>query len=153
MQRMDSLKADLDSAKFSFEEAVGYLSHDKSTRNNKGLMVNQHTGTSQFQMEQLPAEVARVVDKMEVNQISAPFIMKNEKNGRDVVAMIKLKSRTPGHKATIYDDYQELKGMLEAKKKDQIIQDFIKQKQAETYIRIKEGWRNCDFLYPGWVKN
>lgn len=153
LHRMDSLKVDLDSAKFSFEEAVAYLSHDKSTRNNKGLMVNQQTGTSQFQMEQLPAEVARQIDKMQVNQLSAPFIMKNEKNGRDVVAIVKLKSRTPGHKATIYDDYQALKGMLEAKKKDQVIQDFIKQKQAETYIRIKEGWRNCEFLYPGWVKN
>lgn len=153
MTRMDSLRTDLDSAKFTFEEAVGYLSHDKATRNNNGLMVNQQNGTSHFQMEQLPAEVARVVDKMEVNQISAPFVMKNEKNGRDVVAIVKLKSRTPGHKANIYDDYQELKGMLEAKKKDQIIQDFIKKKQAETYIRIKEGWRNCDFQYPGWVKN
>ncbi|MEG1587430.1 MAG: peptidylprolyl isomerase, partial [Bacteroidales bacterium] len=153
MHRMDSLKSDLDSAKFTFEEAVGYLSHDKATRNNKGLMVNQQTGTSQFQMEQLPPEVARQIDKMEVNQISAPFIMKSEKNGRDVIAIVKLKSRLAGHKATIYDDYQALKGMLEVKKKEQIIQEFIKKKQAETYVRIKEGWRNCDFQYPGWVKN
>ncbi|MEG1616622.1 MAG: peptidylprolyl isomerase [Bacteroidales bacterium] len=153
MARMDSLKADLDSAKFTFEEAALYLSHDKDTRNNHGLMVNMKNGTSHFQMEDLPVEVARQVEKMKVNDISAPFVMKSTKNGREVVSIVKLKTRLEGHKATIYDDYQELKGMLEAKKREEVIKDFIKKKQAETYIRIKEGWRNCDFEYPGWVRN
>lgn len=151
--RMDTLKADLDSAKFTFEEAAQYLSHDKDTRNNNGLMVNQHNGTSRFEMEQLPAEVARVVENMKVNDISAPFVMKNAKSGREVVAVVKLKTRIDGHKATIYDDYQALKSMLEMEKREQVIESFIKKKQAETYIRIKEGWRNCEFEYPGWVKN
>lgn len=151
--RMDSLKADLDSAKFTFEDAVAYLSHDKNTRNNKGLLFNKQTGDSHYYMEQLPAEVARVVESLEVGKVSTPFVMKDLTSNRDVVAIVKLKSRTPGHKATVYDDFQYLRGMLEAKRKDQIIQDFIKKKQAETYVRIKEGWRNCDFLYPGWVKN
>jgi peptidyl-prolyl cis-trans isomerase SurA len=151
--RMDSLKADLDSAKFTFEDAVAYLSHDKNTRNNKGLLFNKQTGDSHYYMEQLPAEVARVVESLEVGKVSKPFVMKDLTSNRDVVAIVKLKSRTPGHKATVYDDFQYLRGMLEAKRKDQIIQDFIKKKQAETYVRIKEGWRNCDFLYPGWVKN
>ena len=22
----------------------------------------------------------------------------------------------------------------------------------QTYIRIKEGWRNCEFKYDGWIK-
>jgi peptidyl-prolyl cis-trans isomerase SurA len=151
--RMDSLKADLDSAKFTFEDAVAYLSHDKNTRNNKGLLFNKQTGDSHYYMEQLPAEVAREVESLEVGKVSKPFVMKDLTSNRDVVAIVKLKSRTPGHKATVYDDFQYLRGMLEAKRKDQIIQDFIKKKQAETYVRIKEGWRNCDFLYPGWVKN
>ena len=42
--------------------------------------------------------------------------------------------------------------MLENQKREKVIKDFIKKKQSETYIRIKEGWRNCDFMYPGWVK-
>ncbi len=151
--RMDTLKADLDSLKFTFEEAAKYLSHDKDTRNNNGLMVNNYNGTSRFEMEQLPAEVAKAVERLDLNQISAPFIMKNQKNGREVVAIVKLKNRIAGHKATIYDDYQVLKGMLETEKRKQVIEDFIKKKQAETYIRIKEGWRNCEFEYPGWIKN
>lgn len=153
MVRMDSLKTDLDSLKFSFEEAAMYLSHDKDTRNNNGLMVNRRNGTSKFQLEDLPVEVARQVENMKVNDISAPFVMRSQAHNRDVVALVKLKSRLEGHKATIYDDYQALKAMLEDKKREEVITDFIKKKQKETYIRIKEGWRNCDFEYPGWVKN
>ena len=40
--RMDSLYRDLQAEKFSFEEAATFLSADKDTRNNKGLMVNQN---------------------------------------------------------------------------------------------------------------
>ncbi len=152
LSRMDSLKTDLDSLKFSFEEAAKFLSHDKNTRNNNGLMVNQADGTSKFEMEELPAEVSRMVYNMSVGDISKPFTMKSPSNGKDVVAIVKLKNRIDGHKATIYDDYQELKAMLENQKREKVIKDFIKKKQSETYIRIKEGWRNCDFMYPGWVK-
>ena len=137
----------------TYEEAVLYLSNDKDTRNNNGLMVNRMDGSSKFKMEELPSEVARIADKLEVGDISAPFIMINEKTGREDVAIIKLKNRIPGHKATVYDDFQELKDMLENQKREEILKEFIKKKQQETYIRIKEGWANCEFQYPGWIKN
>ena len=119
LTRMDSLKMDLDSAKFTFETAATYISHDKNTNKNNGLMVNSNTGTptSYFEMEELSQEVAKVVDKLKVGEYSKPFIMTDERSGKEVVAIVKLKSRIPGHKATIYDDYQELKAMLEEQKK------------------------------------
>lgn len=30
--------------------------------------------------------------------------------------------------------------------------DWITKKQKSTYVRISDGWRNCDFKYPGWIK-
>ena len=155
LTRMDSLKMDLDSAKFTFETAATYISHDKNTNKNNGLMVNSNSGTptSYFEMEELSPEVAKVVDKLKVGEYSKPFIMTDERSGKEVVAIVKLKSRIPGHKATIYDDYQELKAMLEEQKSNEILKKFISKKQGETYIRIKEGWKNCDFQYPGLIKN
>ena len=155
LTRMDSLKMDLDSAKFTFETAATYISHDKNTNKNNGLMVNSNSGTptSYFEMEELSPEVAKVVDKLKVGEYSKPFIMTDERSGKEVVAIVKLKSRIPGHKAPIYDDYQELKAMLEEQKSNEILKKFISKKQGETYIRIKEGWKNCDFQYPGWIKN
>ncbi len=148
--RMDTLRMDLDSAKFSFEEAARYLSSDKNTRNSGGLMTSERSGAARMTMDELPAEVARVVANMEVGAISKPFVMKDRKTSRDQVAIVKLKQRIAGHKATYYDDYQTVKSLYEQHLHQEIIEQFIREKQKTTYVRIKPGWEKYDFKYPGW---
>ena len=153
--RMDTLRRDILDNKVTFEEAAQYVSQDKETRNNKGLMVNMsETGvsTTKVQMDQLPQEIANIVDKMEVGEISEPFTMIDQKRGKEVVAMVKLKARIPGHKANVSNDFQILKGIVENHKRNELIDNWIRQKQKETYIRIKDGWDDCDFMYDGWIK-
>lgn len=152
VNRLDSLAKDIRAEKFSFEEAAQYVSQDKDSRNNKGIMVNERNeGSTRFEMADLPQEVSKVVDTLEVNQISEPFIMMNPKTNREVVAIVKLSNRIEGHKANMADDYQVLKNMYEQSQRQKIITDWVKKKQQNTYIRIEEGWRNCDFEYD-WVK-
>ena len=156
MARMDSLYNDLTAKKFSFEEAATFLSADKDTRNNKGLMVNQHmessnSGTPKFEMAELPQEIGKMVYAMQVGDISKPFTMINDKQ-REVVAIVKLKARVEQHKANISDDYQVLKTIVEDQKREELLKDWIRKKQKSTYVRISDGWQNCDFQYPGWVR-
>lgn len=148
--RMDTLRMDLDSAKFSFEEAARYLSSDKNTRNSGGMMTSERSGAARMTMDELPPEVARVVARMEVGEISKPFVMKDSKTSRDQVAIVKLKRRISGHKATYYDDYQTVKEIYEQHLQQEIIENFIREKQKTTYVRIKPGWEKYDFKYPGW---
>lgn len=150
--RLDSLRNDITSGKFKFEEAAQYLSQDKDTRNNQGIMVNSENGTTKFQMSELPQEIAKAVNTMNVGDISQPFIMMDQKKGKEVAVLVKLKSKVDGHKANMSDDYQALKSIVEQTRRADLIEDWIRKKQQETYIRIKEGWRNCDFKYDGWVK-
>ncbi len=156
--RLDSVRNDILAGKFTFDEATPYISSDKDTRNNNGLMVNQRNdlrsdrvGTSQFEMEELPGEIAKAVDKMQVGEISKPFTFINSK-GREVVAIVKLKSRIDGHKANIADDYQALKRMVENQKREEILNKWLTKKIKETYVRIDPAWQNCDFQLQGWVK-
>lgn len=154
--RLDSLYNDLQANKFTFEEAATFVSYDKDTRNNKGLMVNQNfesrnMGTPKFEMQELPQEIGKVVYDMQVGDISKPFTMLT-KNQKEVVALVKLKARTEGHKANLSDDFQALKAIVETRKREELLNDWIVKKQKTTYIRISEGWKNCDFKYPGWVK-
>ncbi len=148
--RMDTLRMDLDSAKFTFEEAARYISSDKNTRNSGGQMTSKQTGAGRMTMDELPAEVARVVARMEEGEISKPFVMKDPTTSRDQVAIVKLKRRIPGHKANYYDDYQTVKQIYEAHQRQEIIENFIREKQRTTYVRIKPGWEKYDFKYPGW---
>ncbi|MCC8072025.1 MAG: peptidylprolyl isomerase [Bacteroidales bacterium] len=150
--RLDSLRHMIVNGEMKFEEAVPYVSQDKDTRNNRGVMVNAETGNTRFQMDQLPQEVAIAIDKLEVGEISEPFTMINPSTNREVVALVKLTSRTPGHKANLSDDFTQIKEMCEATTKQKILDDWLRKKIQETYVRIEEGWRNCEFHHQGWIK-
>lgn len=152
LQRLDSIADLIRRQKITFGEAAQYFSSDKDTRKNGGLMVNPNTLTSRFTMEELPQEVGKMVYNMNVGEISAPFTMRLENKDKEVCAIIRVKTKTKPHKASLTDDYQALKDMLLEKKRSEIIDNWIKEKQAKTYIRISENWRNCTFKYPGWIK-
>lgn len=152
--RMDSIRADMvDNKKFTFEEAARYISADKDTRNNNGVMVNEETGNARFEMKQLPQEVSRKVAAMQPGDVSEPFIMKDPRKNSDIIAMVKLTARIPGHKANIADDFQTIKSMYEGAQKTKILKDWLDKKIASTYIRIEDGWRDCEFEHKGWLKN
>jgi peptidyl-prolyl cis-trans isomerase SurA len=154
INRLDTIAKDIRNEKFTFDEAATFLSHDKDTRNNHGLMANPNSGTARFEMQELAQvsqEVAKVVDGLNVGEISEPFTMINNK-GKEICAIVKLKARIDGHKATITEDYQRLKSIVQSKLGDEKLQKWIKDKQKSTYVRINEDWVKCDFKYPGWVR-
>lgn len=155
LNKLDTLANDIRKGKVTFDEAATWVSQDKDTKNNHGLLANPQTGTSRFEMQHLAGmvsqEVAKVVEGMQIGEISKPFTMINSK-GKEVCAIVKLKNRIDAHKATITEDYQRLKSMVTAKRSEEKIQEWIVEKQKTTYVRINPNWRNCDFKYPGWIK-
>lgn len=153
--RLDSIANDIRANKFTFDAAALALSDDKDTRNNHGLMANvdQQNGTvsSRFEMQDLPADVAKVVDTLSVGQISRAFRMTNDK-GQEVCAVVMLKKRIEGHPANMTEDFQTLRDVVVNKRKEEKIEHWIKDKIKTTYVRISPDWRNCKFHYEGWVK-
>lgn len=136
---------------FSFEDAVTVFSDDKDTRNNRGLMANRSESgqTSRFQLQDLPPEVAKVVDTLKVGQISTAFPMINDQ-GKTVCVIAKLKSRTEGHKATITEDFQVMKELVMEKQREKMLHDWVVQKIKSTYVRLGEDYKDCQFEYEGW---
>lgn len=150
---LDSLTTEMANGKFTFEEAATYVSDDKDTRSNKGLMFNstEDGRTSKFRMQDLPTEVARVIEKMKVGDVSPAFTMTNNR-GKTVCAVVKLKSRVEGHRATITEDFQVMKDVVLSKRKAEFIHEWVKNKIKNTYISMKSRYKNGDYEYDGWVQ-
>ena len=148
-----SLTTEMANGKFTFEEAATYVSDDKDTRSNKGLMFNstEDGRTSKFRMQDLPTEVARVIEKMKVGDVSPAFTMTNNR-GKTVCAVVKLKSRVEGHRATITEDFQVMKDVVLSKRKAEFIHEWVKNKIKNTYISMKSRYKNGDYEYDGWVQ-
>lgn len=156
LSRLDSIAADIREGKFTFEQATQVISDDKDTRLNKGIMANTDmtTGevTSRFEMSELPQDIAKIVANMAVGDISPAVRIINEKTGSEICALIKLKNRIEGHRANTSDDFQDLKSIVEAIRKDEVMEKWLSEKIKSTYTRISPEWRNYNFKYDGWVK-
>ena len=152
--RLDSIANDIRDGKFTFDDATA-LSDDKDTRNSKGLMSTSmmQTGytSSKFRMQDLPSEIAKAVDTLEVGEISRAFQMINQR-GKTVCVIAKLKNRIPGHKATIADDFQVLKDVVLQKRQNECIHQWVVDKIKNTYTRLNDDYKDCEFEYEGWFK-
>lgn len=151
-ERADSIAGFIRQDSISFEVAALKYSMDKDTRINGGLMINPYDNSTKFEVQMIPPAINRQLETMEVGSISDPFMMKDERLGKDYFSVIKLKSKTDAHRANINDDYQLIQTILENKKREEIFHKWIVTKQKESYISISPNWINCQFEFSGWNK-
>ncbi|MDE6238556.1 MAG: peptidylprolyl isomerase [Muribaculaceae bacterium] len=157
LTRLDSIRSDIADKKFTFEEAARFISQDKDTRYSRGVMVNndqrsENYGTTFFQMGELPQEIAREVANLQPGEMSQAFVMKDPKRDQDIVAIVKLTNRVDAHTANLADDFQLIKAMYQNDLESKIVAKWLDNKIKETYVRIEDGWRGCDFEHTGWIK-
>lgn len=155
LSRLDSIAQDIRKGNHTFEYCVTTYSQDKDTRNNNGLMAYSSDpnvpGMSKIELQNLPQDVSKVVSRMHVGEISDPFVLQ-QRNGKTTCAIVKLKNKIDGHKANMADDYDVLYNIVYGIRQQETLEKWIRDKQRTTYVRISEGWNDCDFKYPGWGK-
>lgn len=154
LARLDSIADEIRAEKFTFDQAAPILSDDKVTRNSKGLLSsNQQTGriSSKFRMQDLPPEIAKAVDTLEVGEISKAFQMINQR-GKTVCVIAKLKNRINGHKASVTEDFQVLKDVILQKRQNERIHQWVVDKIKSVYTHLNDDYKDCNFEYEGWNK-
>lgn len=151
LNKLDSIAQLIRQDSLTFEQAIIQFSEDKNTAMNAGLMTNPNTGSSKFEYQDLPAEVAKQIYAMKEGEISAPFTMIDPTKNKEVCAIVKLKRKTDVHRANLTDDFQAIKSMLEQKLSAEFIHKWILNKQKETYVMIDPEWSGCDFQFPNWI--
>lgn len=148
--KLDSIRELVVDSGVPFEAAVAKFSEDKNTVMSGGLMTNMNTGASKFEYQELPPEIARQIYSLNEGEVTKAFVMMDRTKNKEVCVLVKLKTKRDAHKANIVDDFQVIRNMLEAKLREQTIEDWIRMKQKEVYVHIDPNWRGCDFQYPGW---
>lgn len=150
--RLDSLANMIRNNEVSFEEAASVFSFDINSRNNAGMVVNPNTMSSKFAVEDLDPDVSKIITKMNINEVSAPFESIDRETQLPVFKIVKVLKKTDSHKANLQNDYQQLAEMYLAKKKETVFNEWIGKQQSETYIRIDATYANCNFNFESWIK-
>lgn len=155
--RLDSVAMKINSGTISFDEAVERYSTDDNTINNHGLMVNKDynsslVGSSEFLLDELPQDISRAIATLKTGELSQAFISYSD-NGTQQVMLVKLYSRSEAHRANLQQDFQTIKELALAEKKQKTIDEWIRDKQKTTFVEIAPEYRNCNFHYPNWLTN
>lgn len=150
--RLDSMANMIRRNELQFEQAAAMFSYDKNTRNNGGVAINPNNMSSKFSVEDFDGETSKIVTTMNVNEISEPFETIDPENQQTIYKVVKLVNKIDAHKADMQNDYQTLADLYLAKKKEDVLQEWISQKQSQTYIRIDNTYANCNFKFDNWIK-
>ena len=149
--KIDSIADFIRKGTFKFEDAVIRYSYDKNSRNNGGVVINPETGESKWKLTELDPDVSKIITKMNINEISKPFKTLDDKQ-RPIYKIVKLLNKTNAHTANLRDDYVEISNMYMGSKKEKRMDEWIREKQIGTYVRIDPTYMNCNFKYKGWIK-
>lgn len=150
--RLDSLANMIRKGDISFAEAAARFSDDKNSRNNGGLVINPNTLSSKFTVEELQGSVSKALSNMRINELSDPFEIIDQESRQPAFTIIQLINKVETHQANLQSDYQFLADMFLEKKREEVMQEWIAEKQAQTYIRIDPSYANCNFEFDNWIK-
>ncbi len=154
---IDLAKAKLDTVRnlimndsISFTRAVKKYSEDEQSKNNAGLMLNPKTGTTLFEVGDLPTEVYFAIDGMEVDEISKPLEFYDAR-GEQQFRIVHLRSYSDPHKANLDDDYAKIQTAAIERKKGLHLSDWIDKKVGKTYIQLDDEYKQCPNMKK-WVE-
>lgn len=142
---LDSVAKLVRADSMSFERAVELYS-DGEDKNSGGLLINQYTGSTSFEAEQLDPQVSFVVEKMEIGDVSNPVPMKTE-DQKDAYRILKLLEQTQPHRANLKIDYPRIQEWALQNKQRKAIDKWINKKAKQTYVRIVEQYKKCSFSH------
>lgn len=151
IRRLDTIRQYIVEGKTTFEEAARYISTDKQTKNNGGLLATENSGETKIPKASIEGSMARVVNTMKPGEISEPFNDRN-KRGQEECKIVKVKAFYPHHQANLEEDWINFELMLKQEKQMDKLEKWIEEKQMNTYIHIDDTYKNAKFRYDGWFK-
>ena len=149
-ENINSIKSDLDSSLISFKDALQKYSDDES-KNNGGLIINPKNGTTFFTFEELDPSIRYIVERMNIGDVSDPSLSKSQDGTQAAYRLVKLNNKIEEHKANIVDDFDLLKEYALSSKKQSVLEKWVSDNLANTYINISNDLSECA-CYKKWIK-
>lgn len=146
--RMDTCYQLLKENKITWNDAVLRFSNDESTKQNQGIITNPITGDQTWDMEdlnQVDQQIYVLTEAMEKGDYTRPNLYIDIYERKQGFRIVRLSERYSPHIANLQDDYSLIKRAAENDKKQKIIQNWIKSKIGNAYIRIDDEYKNCNF--------
>lgn len=148
-EKITLIRKKIEDKEITFAEAARTMSDEKETRANGGTLVNPKTQDTRFELTKMDPSIYSQVSNLKDNEISMPFL-EDVQGKKDYKIMI-VTNRIDSHTADYAKDYIKIKDLALKEKQFKAIGKWFDTKIKDTYIKIVDEYKDCNFV-NNWVK-
>jgi peptidyl-prolyl cis-trans isomerase SurA len=139
---MEKIRKDIIDGKITFKEAAYRHSDDKNTKFNAGIIPGAD-GSDRHEKLDLSAAIAYQIAGVNKGDLTEVFM--DELNQKKVVQLVKVNDVIPEHALDLSTDFERIKGFALNKKKNELVDKWVKEQLPDTFISIDNRYKDCSF--------
>jgi peptidyl-prolyl cis-trans isomerase SurA len=144
---LDSIRTLVMDSTLSWAAAAQEFSDDKSTSDNGGIIQGRYGQFVSVDDNAITPDVFLTIDTMKIGSITKPLsFRKDEPGAPESFRIFYYMDRIPPHQANLGQDYEKVFNAALAKKRDEIVEEWIQRARKEVFIEIAEEYKNCTWV-------
>ena len=142
-KELDSIRTLILEEKLTFKEAAFRFSDDKRTKFNAGIITSED-GSDKMEKLNLPPTISYQIAGLNKGDITDVF-QDTQAQDKKVVSIVKIDDVIAAHQLDIATDYDRIKQMALNKKKNEMVEKWVKEKLPNVFISINNRYKDCTF--------
>ena len=149
-ERINSIREKIISNQITFSNAAREASDEVETKNDGGLLINPETQDYSFELTKMDPELYSQIANLKEGEISTVF-QDEDRINRIKFKILTVSNRYEEHVADFSKDYIKIQKLALQNKQLKEIENWQAQKIDETYIKINNDFKDCEF-FSNWLK-
>jgi peptidyl-prolyl cis-trans isomerase SurA len=149
-EKISLIRNKISDKKVTFSDAARTESDQKETRANGGSLINPKTQDTRFELTKMDPSLYSQVSSLKDDAISLP-LLETDENGKKSYKLITVTNRINEHIADYATDYIKIKELAVKEKQIKAIGKWFDETIKNTYVKVLEEYRDCDFT-NNWLK-
>jgi len=141
-KELDSIKTLIKDGNLTFKEAAYRFSDDKKTKFNGGV-ITAEDGSDRLEKLNLPPVTSYQIAGLNKGDITDVF--QDKEQDRKIVSIVKVDDVIAAHQLDIVTDYDRIKQLALNKKKNEMVEKWVKEKLPNVFISINDRYKDCVF--------
>lgn len=149
-ERIEKIRQKIVAGELTFADAAKESSDRKETKGDGGQMINPKTQDYKFELTKMDPELYTQIQNLKDGEVS-PVLTETERTGKVKFKILTVTDRINDHEADYAIDYLKIKELALREKQIKAIDKWQQEKIMDTYIKIGEDFKDCDFS-SNWLK-
>ena len=149
-EKIVQIKKKIENKEITFADAARAESDEKETKANGGVLINPKTQDTKFELTKMDPSFYSQVSNLKAGDVSNAII-DTDQSQRKKYKIVTVTNKIDEHAADYAKDYLKIKELALKEKQINAIAKWSEEKIKETYVKINNEYRDCEFA-TNWLK-